>query len=167
MVAPSKEVAVKNSSEGLAGALAGMKDKAAEAIAGAGDAVKDAALRAGEIGNLGTDSMKSLAEDVNQLMPAIRQAGYHVAGVDVDAALPPKISIHCRLETDLSPDDRACLLRTLEGNRLSTIAVQLLFRVSEIQKILQLGALRASDIVLELGLSPAVRVRYREAPPSA
>jgi len=139
----------------MAGAVMDLKGKAEEVVA-----------KVGDIGGLGADSMKSLAEDVNQLLPTIRQAGYHVTAVDVDAALPPKITVHCQIEIEVPLEERTKLIESLADNRISACAVKALFQVSDIQKLLRLGALRPSDIVLELGLNPAVRVLYREAAPS-
>ena len=104
----------------------------------------------------------SLTDEVNELLPAIRSAGYTVQGVDLDVALPPKVSVHCKLQTDLSADERAALLATLEGRALASAAVSSLFQVAEAQRRMSLGTLQPTDVILEVGVSPAVRVRYRE-----
>ena len=143
-------------------AVRGLKDRAGEALAGGSKAVQGVAAKMGDLGGVGAESMKSLVDDVNGLLPAIKEAGYHVVGVDVDAAVPPKISIHCRMEIDVAAEDRARLIESLAGSRVSSLAVKLLFQVSDVQKALRLGTLRPTEVVLEMGLSPAVRLRYRE-----
>ena len=56
----------------------------------------------------------------------------------------------------------AALLVSLEGRRIVSAAVASLFKVAEAQRRMSLGSLRPSDVILEVGVSPAVRVRYRE-----
>ena len=153
---------MNRSISGIAGAMMDLKDKAGEAVVDSTRAVQDAAQKAGDLGNVGGQSLTALANDVNQLMPAIRKAGYSIAAVDVDAGLPPKIAIHCTTETELPEDQRAQLLQSLVGSRIATFAMKTLFQVSDVQKVLRLGSLRQSVIILELGLNPAVKIRYRE-----
>jgi hypothetical protein len=154
---------VKDNVAAMAGAVMDLKSKAEDVVADSARAVQEAALKVGDIGGLGADSMKSLAGDVNRLLPMIRQAGYYVTAVDVDAALPPKVVVHCRMESEVPVEDRTKLIESLADSRISAFAVKALFQVSDLQKVLSLGALRPSDIVLELGLNPAVRIRYSEA----
>ena len=127
-----------------------------------GEQAKDLAEKAGNLAQVGADALRSLTDEVNELLPAIRSAGYTVQGVDLDVMLPPKVTVHCKLEKDLSEDERAALLASLEGRRIVSAAVTSLFQVAEAQRRMSLGSLRPSDVILEVGVSPAVRVRYRE-----
>jgi hypothetical protein len=127
-----------------------------------GEQAQNLAEKAGNLAQVGADALRSLTDEVNELLPAIRNAGYSVQGVDLDVALPPKVSVHCKLMKDLSEDERAALLTSLEGRRIVSAAVSSLFQVAEAQRRLSLGSLRPADVILEVGVSPAVRVRYRE-----
>ncbi len=127
-----------------------------------GEQAQNIAEKAGNLAQVGADALRSLTDEINELLPAIRSAGYAVQGVDLDVALPPKVSVHCRLLKELSEDERAALLASLEGRKLVSTAVSSLFQVAEAQRRLSLGTLRPSDVILEVGVSPAVRVRYRE-----
>ena len=126
------------------------------------ETVRGAAERAGNLAQVGADALWSLTDEVNELLPAIRSAGYTVQGVDLDVALPPKVAVHCKLQTDLSEQERAALLASLAGRTLVSAAVSSLFQVAEAQRRMSLGTLRPTDVILEVGVSPAVRVRYRE-----
>lgn len=42
------------------------------------------------------------------------------------------------------------------------MAVKALFQCSDIQKGLSLGTLKPREVLVEVGLSPALKVRYRE-----
>jgi hypothetical protein len=152
-----------NDLTGIASSLSAIKDKVGDMLSDTTQAVHDVMSKGSDIGSLGAETMKSLADDVNHLLPAIKQAGYNVSSLNIDAALPPKIALSCQMEIDVPEDERAKLLESLADSRMSVTAVQMLFRVSDVQKTLKVGTLRPSEVILELGLSPAVRIRYREA----
>ncbi len=142
-----------------------LKDLAAAAknVSGqASEALGEAASHLGKMGDVGGDVARGMADDVNRLLPAIKKAGYSVHGLDLDLALPPKFTIHCTMEIEIPPADREALLATLAESRISTIAVKALFELSDVQKRLSLGSLRPRDVLLEVGLSPGIRVRYRD-----
>jgi hypothetical protein len=146
----------------IASSIAGLKETFSTAVSESTLAVEEVTAKVSDLGSLGSDSMKSVTDDVNQLLPAIGKAGYHVSALDVDAALPPKIAVHCTMEIDMPAEERQKLIESLAGDRISTMAVKMLFQVSDVQKALKVGALRPQEVILELGLSPAVRIRYRD-----
>ena len=88
-----------------------------------GEQAQNIAEKAGNLAQVGADALRSLTDEINELLPAIRSAGYAVQGVDLDVALPPKVSVHCRLLKELSEDERAALLASLEGRKLVSTAV--------------------------------------------
>jgi len=146
--------------------LGGQAQETAEHGAGA---LRDLVEKAGDLAQGGAEAMRSLTDEVNELLPAIRKAGYAVHGVDLDVAIPPKVSVHCKLVADLTPEQQSALLESLAGRTLVSAAVASLFRVADAQRRLSLGSLRPSDVILEVGVTPAVKVRYREpeVPPLA
>ena len=136
--------------------LKGLADKAAEVLEHAGS-------KMGKVGDLGGDVAKSMTTDINTLLPAIRQAGYSVQGLDIDLALTPKFVVICTLANQISEDERKALLESIAESKVSTMAVKALFQLADIQKGLSVGSLVAKEVLVEVGLSPALRVRYREA----
>ena len=66
--------------------------------------------RIGDIGQLGSEAAQGVTDDLNELLPAIKRAGYKVQGIDLDLAIPPKIAVHCHLEAQVSGSDREALL---------------------------------------------------------
>lgn len=149
----------------LGTSLAGLKEKFSAAVSDTTHAVQEMTHKASDLGSFGTDSVKSLTDDVNQLLPAIGKAGYRASALDIDAALPPKIAVHCAMEIDVPQEEREKLIESLAGSRVSATAVKMLFQVSDVQKALKVGNLKPQEVILELGLSPAVRIRYKD--PSA
>jgi hypothetical protein len=125
-------------------------------------AAKDALERLGALGPVSAEAARTIADDVNELLPAIGRAGYGVQGIDLDVAIPPRIAVHCRLESEVAEADREALLASLDGRRLAAGAVRALFQVADIQKRLVAGPLKPVDVILDLGVSPGVKVRYRE-----
>jgi hypothetical protein len=145
-----------------------MKDKleslaqsAKGSVGGGAEAVRDAVGRLSEIGTLSTEAAKGLADDLNELLPAIRRAGYSVTGIDIDVAIPPHIAVHCQLQTEVAETERQALLNSLEGRRLAASAIRALFQVADLQKRLSAGDLKPTDVILDLGVNPGVKVRYR------
>jgi hypothetical protein len=146
----------------ITSSISGLKETFSTAVSESALAVEEVTAKVSDLGSFGSDSMKSVTDDVNQLLPAIGKAGYRVSALDVDAALPPKIAVHCALEIDIPAEQRQKLIESLAGDRISTMAVKMLFQVSDVQKALKVGALKPEEVILELGLSPAVRIRYRD-----
>jgi hypothetical protein len=146
---------IVNAAKNLGGQAQSLAEQGAETV-------RAVAEKAGNLAQVGADALRSLTDEVNELLPAIRSAGYTVQGVDLDVTIPPKVSVHCKLQTDLSEAERAALLASLAGRALVETAVSALFRVADAQRRLSLGSLRPSDVILEVGVNPAVRVRYRE-----
>ena len=153
---------MKEKIESIAQAAKDLADKAQEKVGDSADAVRGAVGRIGDIGQLGSEAAQGVTDDLNELLPAIKRAGYQVQGIDLDLALPPRVAVHCHLEAEVSGADREALLASLTGRRIATAAIQALFQVSDLQKNLVVGTLKPSDVILELGMSPAVKVRYRE-----
>ena len=139
-----------------------LADKAQQRAGDGAEAVRDALGRVADLGQLGSEATQGITDDLNELLPAIRRAGYHVRGIDLDVALPPRIAVHCHLESEVAEADRAALLESLAGRRIAAAAIRALFQVADLQKNLAVGSLTPSDVILELGVSPAVKVRYRE-----
>jgi hypothetical protein len=144
------------------------KDLAGKAQEKAGDgatAAKDALGRLGALGPVSAEMAKTIADDLNELLPAIGKAGYKVQGIDLDVAIPPHIAVHCQLLSEVADADREALLASLDGRRLATGAIRALFQVADIQKRLVAGSLKPVDVILDLGVNPGVKVRYREGEP--
>ena len=152
---------MKEKIESIAQAAKGLADKAQDKVGDKADALRDAMGRVGEIGQFSSEAAQGLTDDLNELLPAIKRAGYHVQGIALDATIPPRIAVHCHLDSEVSADDREALLAALSGRRMAFGAIRALFQVADLQKKLVVGTLRPSDVILELGMSPGVKVRYR------
>jgi hypothetical protein len=145
----------------------GLADAAQEKAGSGAEAVRGVVGRIGEIGPFSSEAAKVLVDDLNQLLPAIKSAGYGVQGLDLDVAIPPHVAVHCRLESEVAEGDRQALLASLEGHRIAAGAIGALFQVADLQKKLAAGNLKPTDVILDLGVSPGVKVRYREGNPGA
>jgi hypothetical protein len=159
-----------------------MKDRFDEMTQAAAQSAKDLATMAQEkvtdgtgvargalerlsaLGAVSAEAVKTITDDLNELLPAIGKAGYRVQGLDVDLTIPPHVAVHCRLEAEVADADRDALLASLDGRRLAASAIRALFQVADIQARLAAGALTPTDVILDLGVSPGVKVRYREGP---
>lgn len=145
--------------------LDAMAQAAADSAKGLAGRAQDAAGRLGALGPVSAEIARTIIDDLNELLPAIAQAGYRVQGIDLDVVVPPKVSVHCRLEAEIAAADREALLATLEGHRLASGAIRALFQVADLQQRLPSGPLKPTDVILDLGVSPGVKVRYREGEP--
>jgi hypothetical protein len=142
-----------------------MAQSAAQSARELAGRAQDAAARLGALGPVSAELARSITDDLNELLPAIARAGYRVQGLDLDVAIPPHIAVHCRLEAEVNEADREALLATLEGHRLAAGAIRALFQVADLQQRLVSGPLKPTDVILDLGVSPGVKVRYREGEP--
>ena len=131
-----------------------MRDKIEAALEAAGNMI--------DLKDVGSDAMKALRDDLQQVLPAIQKAGYDVHAVDIDVAIPPKVSIKCRLRVDLPDEEDAALIASLEGSKMAQTAVQLLIKAAELNAGLKLGHLQMFEVELMIGLTTGVKVRYRD-----
>src|SRR5437762_12501488 len=104
----------------IASSITGLKETFNTAVSESSLAVEEVTAKVSDLGSLGSGSIKSLTDDVNQLLPAIGKAGYRVSALDLDAALPPKIAVHCAMEIHVPAEERQKLIESLAGDRIST-----------------------------------------------
>jgi hypothetical protein len=142
------------------------KNLGSQATEMATEVMEQAGVHVGKMGDLGGDVAETMTDDINTLLPAIRKAGYSIEGLDLDLALPPKFVVICKLQIQIPEEERKALLESIASSKVSTMAVSALFRLSDVQKGLILGSLVPKEVLLEVGLSPALRVRYRDETPA-
>ena len=156
---------MKDKIDAMAQSAKDLAGKAQEKAGAGAAAAKDALGRLGALGPVSAEMARTIADDLNELLPAIGKAGYKVQGIDLDVAIPPHIAVHCQLQSEVADADREALLASLDGRRLATGAIRALFQVADIQKRLVAGSLKPVDVILDLGVNPGVKVRYREGEP--
>ena len=67
-----------------------LADKAQQRAGDGAEAVRDALGRVADLGQLGSEATQGITDDLNELLPAIRRAGYHVRGIDLDGRGRPR-----------------------------------------------------------------------------
>src|SRR5262245_7643151 len=98
-----------------------LKDLANKVSGQATEVLEHAGVHLGKVSELGGDVAKSMTNDINTLLPAIRKAGYSVEGLDIDLALTPKFVVICSLQSQISEEERTALMESIADSKVSTM----------------------------------------------
>ncbi len=152
--AAQRAAALRDQAAGMASSVAGqttsmasdLRDRAASLSSGLADAVMD--------------RVKATLVDFNAALPVLRRAGYTVSEVSVEVGLPPKI-VAVFARADVVPDDQIEQMLHDSGDaKLATMLVHALVRAHKLQEKIAIGGLRPKGIALEIGLTPAVVIKF-------
>ena len=132
-----------------------LKDKAK----GVKDSVADKVAEASEAGQ---EKLKEAVAEVDGIVPALRELGYAVEGIQVGVGLLPDIGIEVSGLTKTM--DEATFHRILEehkDNKVLTVVVRSLQTASALQHKIHIMGMRADTAVVVLGLPPKLTLKFK------
>jgi hypothetical protein len=112
--------------------------------------LKDAALA----------SVKDLADDLNQRLPALREAGYTLKSVAFEIGIAPKIKASFSAAPDISQERIDAVIEEHKDARVTVALLKALYGAYKLQGNIRIAGMRPLDIELELGVTPAAIVRF-------
>jgi hypothetical protein len=131
-----------------------------QAAARAGDVKDQVAARATELKDAGWSRVGETLDEFNAALPAVREAGYTLAEVDIQIGLPPKVVAKFATAPEI-PDEKAeALLAAHADERLTALLLRALFQASRLQAKIKIAGLKAKGMEVEIGLTPHVTVKF-------
>jgi hypothetical protein len=113
-----------------------------------------------EIKESAVSGIKDLADDLNQRLPALREAGYTLTHVALEVGIAPKIKATFSAAPDISQERIDAVIEEHKDARVTVALLKALYGAYKLQGSIRIGGMRPLDIELELGLTPAAIVRF-------
>jgi hypothetical protein len=136
---------------------ADMKEQAALRV----DDLKDRlAGKVAEIKDAAVTGLKDLAEDLNQRLPALREAGYTLTQVALEVGIAPKIKATFAAAPDISRERVDAVIEEHKDARVTVALLRALYGAYKLQTSFRIAGMKPLDIELELGVTPAAIVRF-------
>src|SRR5688572_22719871 len=120
--------------------------------------------KAGEVAdNLATAAVQKLREiidDVHAFPPHFADVGYRLVQLEVELSLSPRVVLYLDREFEASAEQFQAVLANHAQKKVLSLAVKALQQANQLQASLGLEASRFRGLELEVGIPPAVRMKY-------
>jgi hypothetical protein len=124
-----------------------LKDALGEKIAD----VKDAAL----------ESVKRIAEDLNGYLPALGEAGYTLQEVSAEIGIAPKLLATFAARPDITQERIDVVIAEHADAKVLAVILRALYGAYKLQNSIDVAGMKPHGIVLTLGVTPSVAVKFR------
>jgi hypothetical protein len=112
--------------------------------------IKDAAIH----------GIKDIADDLNQRLPALREAGYTLKHVAFEIGLAPKVKATFTAAPDISQERIDAVVEAHKDAKVTVALLRALYGAYKLQRGIRIGGMSPLDIELEIGVTPAAIVRF-------
>lgn len=131
-----------------------------QATAKAGELKEQAAARATELKEAGASRVNESIEELNGALPAVREAGYTLAGMEIQIGVPPKIVAKFNTATEISDEKAEALLAEHADHKLTALLLKALLQATRLQSKVKIAGLKPMGVDVEIGLAPHVTVKF-------
>ena len=115
-----------------------------------------------DLAHAGVEKVRELLSLLNAAMPLLEEAGCRPSGVDVDVGLPPKVVANFAA-SEVSEEAIARITADNPEKSLACAILKALAKGARLQKVLEVGRLRASTLAVEIGLAPCLKLSFVSA----
>src|SRR5262245_33996732 len=126
----------------------------------AADVKEQIAEQAAGMNEMGLDKLNETLADFNAALPALREAGYTLNGVNIDLGVPPKIVANFSGGGSAPDEEIERLLAENAERNLTVLLVKSIHRATKLQSSINIKGLRPSGLSVEIGLVPKVVVKF-------
>jgi hypothetical protein len=134
-----------------------IKDAAGAAASAVGNAV-------GGIFGAGVDKLAGWVDDISAASPHLQAVGYRVGDLRLELSLTPRVIVELVKEADVHDEAFQAVLANHAGNKTLYTLVKMIQQARRVEAKIRLKEHRFVALEVELGLPPAVRMRYAEGP---
>lgn len=113
-----------------------------------------------ELKALGEEKLSETMAAFVAALPHLRRAGYELREFEVELGVNPKLIPHF-VHVEAAPGDVAAARTALEANKLGASMLSVLIRAGEAHKQIKVPGFHSAHMEIEVGLIPAVRLRFR------
>ena len=120
-----------------------------------------------ELKSVGEDKLLETAHAISRNRAVFSEAGYALAGMEMELGLNPKVIAHFRRHAEVPQREQEQLVAELEkkppdNDSLVALLLKSLLKVQAMEKRVRLERLALAEITLEVGIPPAARIAWRE-----
>jgi hypothetical protein len=131
-----------------------LKDKVTEVHSSFAEKITDAS-------GTGMEKLQEVMEEVDEISPLIRELGYTVESINVEAGLIPSISIDIGGMTKTMPEETyQRILEEQKDRGILVSVIKTLQSVSALQQKIHFMGMRSDNATITLGLPPKVSLKF-------
>ncbi|MBN8608812.1 MAG: hypothetical protein J0L81_17985 [Caulobacterales bacterium] len=113
-----------------------------------------------ELKQFGADKLQETMAAFLGALPALRQAGYALREFEIELALTPKVTAH--FMPALTDEESVVAAReALKDNKIGASMLSVLRRANDVHRPIKMPGFSCAHLEIDVGLLPAVRLRYR------
>lgn len=101
-------------------------------------------------------------KDLKKIIPVINKLGYTINEIEIELALIPKVIPHFHRHTEVKIEIQEKILDFCKKNNIPTLILSTIVEASKIQDKMNLGKLKFTDIEIELGVIPSVKIKFTQ-----
>lgn len=113
-----------------------------------------------ELKAFGTEKLQETMAAFVRALPALRQAGYELREFEIELGLTPKVIAHF-MPAPASDEDVAAAREALKDNRIGASMLSVLRRAGDLHRQIKAPGFHCAHMEIDVGVIPAVRLRYR------
>lgn len=113
-----------------------------------------------ELKAFGGEKLDQTMAGFRRALPALSQAGYRMHEFEIELGITPKIIAHF-MPSDASEEQIAAAREALKDNPIGSSMLSVLNRAGDAHKRFKLLGFNCGHIEIDVGVIPAVRLRYR------
>jgi len=113
-----------------------------------------------ELKAYGAEKMDQTMAAFLSALPALRQAGYELREFEIELGITPKIIAHF-MPHAASEEDIAAARELLKNNKIGQSMFSVLRRAGDVQRQIKAPGFSCAHMEIDVGVIPAVRLRYR------
>ncbi len=148
---------VQASAADLTHKVGDLKDQAGVAASELGDLT---AAKLGELKEAGLSVLVEALADFNAALPAAREAGYALQGINVALALPPRVTATFTAPGDVTAEKIERVLAEHVERRFTVALIKSLYQASRVQNKVHVGGLKPSSLSVLIGVPPSVTINF-------
>ena len=113
-----------------------------------------------ELKAFGEEKLDQTMAGFRRALPALSQAGYRMHEFEIELGITPKIIAHF-MPSETSEEQIAAAREALKDNPIGSSMLSVLKRAGDAHKRFKLLGFNCGHIEIDVGVIPAVRLRYR------
>ncbi len=116
----------------------------------------------GNVKSAGKNKLDDTVNNLNKVLPDLKEAGFTLIRLDVHIALLPRLFARFRQIHLLDDEKRKAITEKSKDRKFLHFMLAGLFKAAEVRSSLNIDGLDLSEIELEIGLTPSAKLIFRE-----
>ena len=113
-----------------------------------------------ELPNIKFDKVAETVNQLNEIVPLLKEAGFNVPEIETELGIPPTVVIHITLTEN--SDSQKLLELTQDKGKLAQMVAKGISMALNLQNKIALGKNKLQEIEIEVGIPPKITVHFQE-----